>query len=217
MSESLQTEQIATWKGSFGKEYTERNTLSPAELDASYLRWYGIARTELNREFLSGIDSHARILEIGCNVGNQLLSLQEEGFRNLYGVEIQPYAVEAAKARTRGINIIEGSIFDIPFKDGWFDLVFTSGVLIHIDPSRLPDAQREINRCAARYVWGMEYFAPTVTEINYRGNANLLWKANYAERYCELFPTLKLQREKKIKYLDNENVDSMFLLARPTA
>jgi len=59
------------------------------------------------------------------------------GFTNLYGIELQWYAVEKAKEYTKGINIIQGSGFDIPFKDGYFDLVITNGVLIHIAPKKI--------------------------------------------------------------------------------
>jgi len=68
-----------------------------------------------------------RILEVGCNVGNQLRMLQRMGFNNLYGIELQQYAIEKAKALTKRINIIHGVADDIPFKDGYFDMVFTSG------------------------------------------------------------------------------------------
>lgn len=56
----------------------------------------------------------------------QLKCLQEMGFTNLYGVELQAYAVQRSKEFTEGINIIQGSGFDVPFKDGFFDLVCTN-------------------------------------------------------------------------------------------
>ena len=76
-----------------------------------------------------------RILEVGCNIGNQLRGFQRMGFTSLYGVELQQYAVEKAKMATRNINIIQGSGFDLPFKDNFFDLVCTNVVLIHISPA----------------------------------------------------------------------------------
>ena len=90
-------------------------------------RKYGKTRTEFNEKFLEGTDRSASILEVGSNIGLQLLCLQRMGFNNLYGIELQNYAIELAKSRTRYINIIEGSIFDIPYKDGFFDIVFTTG------------------------------------------------------------------------------------------
>ena len=208
------TEQMEKWAGEFGKEYTDRNALSLEEMEALYKRNYGVTRAELNERFLKGIDRSIRILEVGSNVGNQLLYLQKMGFSNLYGVELQSYAVELSKARTRRINIIEGSAFDIPYKDGYFDLVFTSGVLIHISPSDVSMAMREIYRCTREYIWGFEYYADKYTEITYRGHRNLLWKADFAGLYLDQFKDLELVKEERLKYLDNDNVDNMFLLRK---
>jgi len=120
------TQEEEVWSGEFGKEYTDRNIMSPDELDQLYVDNYGVSRTEMNEEFLTGLDID-RILEVGCNVGNQLLLLKEMGHTNLWGVELLDHAVEIARKRTSGINIVKGSAFDIPYKDGFFDLVFTSG------------------------------------------------------------------------------------------
>jgi len=208
------TKQMEKWSGDFGKDYTDRNVFSLEELDALYKSKYGVTRTELNQRFLEGMDRSIRVLEVGSNVGNQLLCLQSMGFVNLYGIELQSYAVELSKARTKRINIIEGSAFDIPYKDGYFDLVFTSGVLIHISPSDIIRALREIFRCTREYIWGFEYCADEHTEITYRGHKELLWKANYAKLYLEQFEELKIVKEERLKYLTNDNVDAMFLLKK---
>src|SRR5947209_17574598 len=91
---AVTTEQITTWTGDFGREYTDRNTYNPAELDDLYRKNYGITRTELNARFLTGIPRDARVLEIGCNIGMQLVMLQRLCFKNLHGIAIQSYALE---------------------------------------------------------------------------------------------------------------------------
>jgi len=208
------TEQMKKWTGDFGKEYTDRNALSLDEMEALYQRNYGVTKTELNTLFLQNLDRSIRILEVGSNIGNQLLLLQKMGFHNLYGIEPQSYAVELSKSRTKNINIILGTTFDIPYKDGYFDLVFTSGVLIHISPSEVAMAMKEINRCTRWYIWGFEYYANSHTKVTYRGHENLLWKADFAKMYLELFDRLELVKEKRVKYIDSDNVDSMFLLKK---
>lgn len=62
-------EQIRTWSGDFGREYTDRNTYSPAELDELYRRNYGIARSELNQRFLADIPRDAFILRSRVQLG----------------------------------------------------------------------------------------------------------------------------------------------------
>jgi pseudaminic acid biosynthesis-associated methylase len=208
------TEQLTKWKDDFGRKYTDRNTLSPAGLESLYKKNYGIGRVELNKLFLGKISRSARVLEVGSNVGNQLLCLKDMGFKNLHGVEPQGYAVEYSKKRARGVNIVQGDAFDLPFEDGCFDIVFTSGVLIHIHPENIEKAIREIYRCSGGYIWGFEYYAPRHTEIIYRGRKNLLWKADFKKIYLDTFPDLKPVKEKKVKYLDSGNVDEMFLLRK---
>ena len=78
---------MEVWSGAFGRDYTDRNTLTPAQLEDSYRQRYGITRTEMNGDFIGHLERSARILEVGANIGNQLLLLQEMGFRRLYGLE----------------------------------------------------------------------------------------------------------------------------------
>lgn len=204
------TEQSEFWKGEFGDEYIRRNS---DDLDASYKKKYGISRTDMNKECLSGLSKERRILEVGCNIGNQLVLLKGMGYQNLYGIEINRKALEIAK-KEHLIDAIYGSAFDIPFKDGFFDMVFTSGVLIHIAPEDQMKAMAEMVRVTRRYVWGFEYYSPECEEILYRGNKNRLWKNDFANQFLDNFNVLKLTCSKKYRYLDSNNVDIMYLLEK---
>jgi pseudaminic acid biosynthesis-associated methylase len=209
-----ETAQTAVWKGEFGREYTDRNTLDIGALDALYLRNYGLTRTQINQSFLTGMPLETGFLEVGCNTGNQLLLLQQMGYSNLSGVELQRYALEMAKSRLPNVSLRRGSALSLPYEDGYCDLVFTSGVLIHIAPDDFPRAIDEIHRCARTFIWGMEYYAPNLTEVNYRSRSGLLWKTDFAQRYLERFDDLELVREQRLPYLESSNVDTVFLLRK---
>ncbi len=206
------SKQSLTWKSDFGKEYTDRNPLTIEAMDKVYMLRFGKTRSEFNRQFLGNLDRSIRILEVGANVGSQLQGLQGMGFENLYGIELQSYAIERAKENSRNMNFIQGSAFDIPHKEGSFDLVFTSGVLIHFSPRDLIIAMDEIHRSSKRYIWGFEYWAENHTEIDYRGHKGLLWKGNFSQMYVDRFSDLRLIKEEHYRYSQSENVDSMFLL-----
>ena len=206
----VKTKQEEFWEGEFGDEYTSRNV---GNWDEFYKRQWGVTRTDLNEEFLAVLKKDASILEVGCNRANQLKILYEQGYENLWGIEINKKALQLAKSDRR-FNLVEGSGFDIPFKDEFFDLVFTSGVLIHISPKNLLKIIDEIYRVSKRYIWGFEYFAEECEEIEYRGHKKRLWKNNFLGLFQERHPDLKVVRQKKIKYLENDNVDMMFLLER---
>jgi pseudaminic acid biosynthesis-associated methylase len=213
-TEIPETAQTATWKGAFGREYSDRNTFGADALDSLYLKNYGLTRTQINESSLRDIPKDASILEVGCNTGNQLILLQRMGYLNLAGVELQPYALELARTRTENISLGQGSVLALPYEDAGFDVVFTSGVLIHIAPEDLPRALDEIHRCARHWIWGMEYYAANVTDVNYRSHSHLLWKMDYVRRYLERFEDLELVREQRIPYLENANVDTVFLLKK---
>ena len=68
--------------------------------------------------------------------------------------------------------------------------------------------------CGGR-IMGFEYFAPEFTDIPYRGNTNLLWKADYAKLYRENCPGLTVEREQLFPCLDEPgNTDKLFLLKK---
>jgi len=207
---------MENWKGRFGEEYTDRNYMTPDEYDRLYLSRIGISRTKQIEDFLSDLKLNS-ILEIGCNVANQLLLLQKRLSKecDYYGIEISQYAIEKSKyiVKQKGIKIIQASALDIPFKDAYFDLVFTSGVLIHISPNSINGALDEIYRCSRKYIWGLEYYSDGYVEVNYRGCNDLLWKANFLNLYLNRFPGLRLVKEMKYHYLqDKKLVDQVFLL-----
>jgi len=211
------TAQEAAWKSDFGRNYTDRNTFDIQSLDDLWLRNYGVARSAINQEFLSGIAKNATFLEVGCNAGNQLLLLKEMGWANLSGAELQPYAIEIARSRLPHVTLKQGSALALPWPDRSFDIVFTSGVLIHISPNDLPLAMGEIHRVSKEYIWCSEYYAPEVTQIKYRDRAELLWKMDFARQFQTRFPDLQLVREQRLPYLQTSNVDTVFLLRKNQA
>ena len=214
------TQQEDFWSGDFGREYTDRNSRHLTEWNAFYEATWGRTKLAMNAEFLGPLNRDARILEVGCNTGMQLKGLQEAGFQNLYGVELQAYAVERAKEYSQHLNLVQGSGFDLPFKDNFFDMVCTNGVLIHIAPADLPRIMAEMVRCSRRYIWGFEYYAPTTTAVPYRGNEDFLWKADYAQLFLDQFPELRLVKQELYPYVkaaELGNQDVMYLLEKASS
>jgi pseudaminic acid biosynthesis-associated methylase len=195
------TEQLEAWTSDFGEAYTRRNAIPADEADVLLGRQYGIeSKSALFREVLGPRLREGRALEVGCNVGNQLHILRKAlPELVVYGVEPQAHALRLARERNPEANPVLGTAFDIPFKDGWFDLVMTNRVLIHIGPQDLDDALREIHRCSRRYIWCCEYYAEATREVAYHGQAGLLWKTDFMQRYLDLFPDL---RPVEVRYYD---------------
>jgi pseudaminic acid biosynthesis-associated methylase len=174
----MQTSQLALWRSEFGRDYTDRNDHEKAERVTAWAR------------LLDGI-APARALEVGCNVGWNLEYLHRLGVAELYGIEPQLYAVERARWRGPQFGVLHGTAFDLPFKDGWFDLAFTSGVLIHISPETIGAALDEIYRVARRWIVAIEYDHPVEVEVAYRGNAGALWKRDHGALWRSRYPKLR--------------------------
>jgi pseudaminic acid biosynthesis-associated methylase len=175
------TAQLALWRSEFGRAYTDRNDRDKP------------ARVEAWRQLLRGV-ALERVLEIGCNVGWNLVYLDRLGIPELYGIEPQLDAVERARGRRPDLNVLLGTAFDLPFRDRHFDLVFTSGVLIHIAPESLGTALDEIHRVSRRWIVAIEYDDPVEQEIAYRGHTRALWKRDHGAAWQMRFPALRLVR-----------------------
>ena len=65
-----------------------------------------------------------------------------------------------------------------------------------------------------KYIFGFEYFDENISEIKYRENNNVCWKMNYPKRIQELFPNLKLVKNKKIFYNNDNLCDIAYLLEK---
>ncbi len=212
----METNQTKIWTSDFGKEYTSRNIYkSLDDHNLSYIDFYGKNKDDLNKEILSTLPKNLKILEVGSNVGYQLASLQRFGFSNLYGIEIQRECVDESKKLWKGIDIIKASGFDIPFKDNFFDLVFTNNVLIHISPNDIDIVLSEMHRVSSKFIYGFEYFSEKYESVEYRNNADLLWKTDFSNLFLKNFPNLKSIFSKKYPCLNFKgNTDKAYILEK---
>ena len=175
------TPQLALWRSEFGRAYTERNDHDRPE------------RVEAWRRLLGGIAPHG-VLEVGCNVGWNLVYLDRIGIRELYGIEPQIGAVHLVRRRRPDFHVVAGTAFDLPLGDATCDLVFTSGVLIHVAPSSLGAALDEIYRVSRRWIAAIEYDAAVEQEVVYRGHAGALWKRDHGAAWIARYPGLRVVR-----------------------
>ena len=211
----MNNEQEKFWKGNFGNNYISRNKFrNQKEFDNFYIRRYGETKKNINLKFLKGINKNKPILEVGCNIGNQLKIFEDIGFKKLFGIDINIKSLKKAK-KNINLNIVESSGFDIPFKDNYFNLVFTNNVLIHIHPKNLDKIFDEIYRVSNKYIFGFEYFNDKLIEIKYRNYKNKLWKGDYANILLKKYKNLRLVKEKIYENKDEKNIyDKIYLLKK---
>ncbi len=95
---------------------------------------------ELESEFVAKYGKGAHILEVGCGTGLVLQRIARFA-RQARGVDLSEGML--AKARERGLDVVEGSALALPFADGEFDVTCSFKVLAHI-----PDIQRALAEMA---------------------------------------------------------------------
>lgn len=154
------------WAGEFGQAYTTRNNQEGEHCGAYHHNLCQRLRVR-------------RVLEVGCNLGLNLTKIDRDPQMTGFGIDINTHALTLAKERMENSRWSTACAYQLPFLDGSFELVFTCGVLIHLPPSDLPKALREIGRVTSRYIWCGEYAASEPTEVPYRGADGALFKCDF--------------------------------------
>lgn len=178
-SDNFTTEQESFWAGSFGDDYTSRN---------SEKKWIA-SNTAFFSRILSRTKGINNVLELGANRGLNLQALKtllpEASFN---AVEINHVAALKLK-NLKFVNVFHESISAFAPPQS-YDLVLIKGVLIHINPEQLDKVYSVIAKSAGRYICIAEYYNPTPTTIDYRGYADRLFKRDFAgelmDKYCDL-------------------------------
>jgi pseudaminic acid biosynthesis-associated methylase len=186
------TEQENFWAGEHGVLYLKRN------------KGGSESRYKKRKEFydlFSPFKKDVSILEVGCNCGINLQALHNLGFTNLSGIDIGQVAIDEAKKRLPNASFTVGSLLNMPYGDSSFDIVFSSGVLIHQNPKdALPKAMAEMQRCSNQHIIGLEDYSSKVTARNYVvPGLSLYWKAPFLSIWQSLIPTLNIEEESTIE------------------
>lgn len=184
---------VDLWKGKFGDEYTQRN--AGAEIGARVEMWKSLLP--------KGCHS---ILEVGANVGANLDAISRiTGDVQFMGCE--PNANARWELQHITPFVTADTADSLSFETASVDLVFTSGVLIHIPPDMLEKSMREIHRVSKRWIICGEYFAPSEEMVPYRGQHAAMWRRDYGSMYLDLFSDLKCVKNlfawKRVTGLDN--------------
>ncbi len=175
-----ETDQLKFWRGEFGNNYTDRNANTQAEIQARVALWSTIMAR------LVGAPPQS-ILEVGANIGNNLRALRQLTSATFLAVEPNEKArqtlVDDGVVDAKNVRGGFAAAIDLPTAS--VDLVFTSGVLIHIHPDDLAVSCAEIHRVCRRYLCCVEYFADKPEELSYRGHSERLFKRDFGAMWLD--------------------------------
>jgi len=170
--------QEAFWKDTYAKEYIKRN--SEFDLDSGIKAWAQMTKS------LGPVGS---ILECGCNIGrniNILNHLMPGAEKSI--IEISPDAFSIVTDRYGLTNALNCSIISSDFGSKQFDLVFTTGVLIHIAPEHLLENLSKIYAYSKKYILFCEMFSRVPKTVTYKEENDLLFTRDYGRFFLENFP-----------------------------
>ena len=102
-------------------------------------------------------------------------------------IEISKPAFTYVTSRHNFDYAFNGAILDSNFPNNHFDLVFTMGVLIHINPDDLIKNLSRIYDYSKKYILLGEYFNRTPISIEYQGKKDRLFKRDFGKLLIENF------------------------------
>ena len=183
MIKKFNNSQEEFWANEFGDNYIERNS------DKEYLASNIVFFSKIFSQYQIKLES---FLELGCNVGMNLLALKEIfPNANISGVDINEKAIKLLQKSQKNFDLRCSSINDFQTEEK-FDLVFTKGVLIHLNPRDLEKTYEKIYNLSKKYILICEYYNPSPCSISYRGNDDKLFKRDFAGEILNKYSDLKL-------------------------
>jgi pseudaminic acid biosynthesis-associated methylase len=127
-------------------------------------------------------------LECGCNIGRNVSQLA------LARPQARPSVIEISRPAfdfvTRQHDLqhaFNGPILDADLPPASFDLVFTMGVLIHIQPDQLLQTMARMHAWSSRYILMGEYFSRTPVMLEYHGQQDRLFKRDFGRLFADNF------------------------------
>lgn len=113
--------------------------------------WHRLLRAQVTRVIDEKLKGCGRLLDAGCGTGGMLRHLQKHASGlEFKGLDHCPAAVR--HCHERGVLVLEGSLHDMPFEGGFFNMVLSLDVLYHqaVEEAR---ALEEMNRVLREGGW----------------------------------------------------------------
>ena len=178
----MATEQEIFWEGGFGDSYISRNESNG--LLASNLSLFS--------KILSSAEPINSVLELGCNIGMNLIALEALSPKlSINGVDINAKAIQELSKNKEHYNLQQQSIIE-PINSSNVDFTFTKGVLIHINPEKLNFVYDNLYALSSKYICLIEYYNPSPVSLEYRGHQDRLFKRDFCGEMLEKYKDLQL-------------------------
>lgn len=179
MSNRSKSDQELFWENEYARDYIDKNIDFDNRLGS-----------EAWSKVFSSIKKHPlrNYLECGCSIGRNIEQLKiSQPSLTPSIIEISEPAFSYVTSRHTFEYSFNGAILDSKLPTNYFDLVFTMGVLIHINPDDLMRTLSRMYDYSKKYVLLGEYFNRTPVSIEYQGQENRLFKRDFGKLFMENF------------------------------
>ena len=167
---NYKTEQENFWSTDFGNDYPSRN--EGEKMISSNLALFS--------KIFKNCPEVQSVAELGCNIGLNLIALNRINKQlKLRGYEINKKAAKTAHEEDIA-EIVNTTVAEALDASTTFDLTFTKGVLIHVNPDMLSAVYQNLYNLSNRYILVCEYYNPSPVSIDYRGIKDRLFKRDFA-------------------------------------
>ena len=174
---NYKTEQENFWSTDFGNDYPSRN--EGEKMISSNLALFS--------KIFKNCPEVQSVAELGCNIGLNLIALNRINKQlKLRGYEINEKAAKTANEEDIA-EIVNTTVVEALDASTTFDLTFTKGVLIHINPEMLHAVYQNLYDLSDRYILVCEYYNPSPVSIDYRGNKDRLFKRDFAGELINMY------------------------------
>jgi len=84
-----------------------------------------------------------KVLDLGCGTGRHTIILKKRGAK-VWGLDLSPKMLEIAKTEIKGVDFKVGTVYNLPYKSNFFDIVVSGLVVEYFND--IDKAFKEIHR-----------------------------------------------------------------------
>jgi len=94
------------------------------------------------------------VLEVGCNIGNDLKLFPE--LVEVNGIDSNQKIIDKVKMKFPSYNFKVGSVTELPYDDASIDIIFTHGFFNYLEDDKISKGIKELFRVSAKYIVNCE-------------------------------------------------------------
>lgn len=83
------------------------------------------------------VSKNSKILDIGCGLGQMLISLRKEGYTDISGIDISPEAIEYCSANSLNVELISDLSSYVANGKSEYDFIIMSHVVEHLEKNHI--------------------------------------------------------------------------------